>query len=95
MDVLLIALSWLIGCGIVSTGAGARGRNVAGWFFLSIPLSPLLGLTLVLVLADLRREWIALERHNQLLQALGVDRVDGREATPILHPNIRGPRYYN
>ena len=35
-----------------SAGAGARGRNVAGWFFLLIPLSPLLGL------ADLWREWI-------------------------------------
>jgi hypothetical protein len=78
-------------CGIVSAGAGARGRNVAGWFFLSIPLSPLLGL------ADLRREWIisaaSVRRRGTFRLSNSRALRDRAERTPLNSPPCSSLRY--
>ena len=45
-------LFWFIGCIIVAVAANGRGRSGIGWFFLSILISPILGLILVLVMEN-------------------------------------------
>ena len=44
------AVIWLVLCGVVSFIATNRGRSGAGWFLLSVVLSPLIGLVLVALL---------------------------------------------
>ncbi len=43
-------LIWLIFCGIVAAIANGNGRSGVGWFFISVIVSPLLGLIIVLAL---------------------------------------------
>src|ERR1051326_7817810 len=57
-----IFIAWLVFSFVVAIAASARGRSGAGWFLISVVLSPLVGLILVLVLPNLR--------HEQLLQTL-------------------------
>ena len=45
-------LIWLVGAIVVGIAANVRGRIGIGYFFLSLLISPLLGLVLVLVLPD-------------------------------------------
>jgi predicted membrane protein len=40
---MVIAVIWFVCCFFVACGAGARGRSSAGWFFLSLIFSPLIG----------------------------------------------------
>ncbi len=49
---ILLWLSFSIGVGVI---AQSRGRSFWGWFFLSIVISPLLGVIIVLVAEDLNR----------------------------------------
>jgi hypothetical protein len=51
-----ILVFWLLLAFVVAIAAGSRGRSGAGWFILSVILSPLIGLILVLVLPNLRHE---------------------------------------
>jgi hypothetical protein len=57
-----IFIVWLVFAFVVAIAASGRGRSWVGWFFISVVLSPLVGLILVLVLSNLR--------HEQLLKTL-------------------------
>lgn len=46
----MIILSWIVGSVVVSLVASARGRSGVGFFFLSLLLSPVIGLVLALAL---------------------------------------------
>lgn len=54
-----ILLFWIIFAVVVGIAASNRGRSGFGWFLLSILLSPLLGLILVLVLPDQKKQQAA------------------------------------
>ena len=43
-------LFWLVFAVVVGVIAGSRGRSGVGWFFISVLISPLLGLILVMCL---------------------------------------------
>jgi hypothetical protein len=69
---MAIVVFWLLLALVVAVAAGSRGRSGAGWFFLSVILSPLIGLILVLVLPNLRHERLiadtAANHHNLQLE---------------------------
>ena len=44
------AVFWLIFCVVVGVIASARNRSGIGWFFVSVLISPVLGLILVMCL---------------------------------------------
>ncbi|HEV8698951.1 MAG TPA: SHOCT domain-containing protein [Candidatus Limnocylindrales bacterium] len=49
-----IIAGWLIWSGLVAWIASVRGRSPVGWFFLSVLLSPLIGIIAVLVAPNRR-----------------------------------------
>ena len=88
---------WLILGGIVGAIADSRGRNPIAYFFLSLVLSPVLGLILVLVASNKKEEARQAEerRHDHerqvaSLQALGAGRSgpDGHASPGSQPPTI-------
>lgn len=53
MEVFII---WLVFAFIVGIAASSRGRSGAGWFALSVIISPLIGILFVLALPNLKQE---------------------------------------
>jgi hypothetical protein len=56
MGIVEIVFLWIGLCVVVGVAANARGRNEAGWFFLSLSISPLIALLLVLVMQSRKGE---------------------------------------
>lgn len=67
MNILTV---WIILAGIVAIVAGARGRSAVGWLFLSVIISPLLGLLFVMAMPNLK--------HEDLLK-----KIAGRQPAPL------------
>ena len=59
---------WVIFAIIVAVAASSRGRSAAGWFLISILLSPILALILVLVLPNLAAQELE-EAHRRRREA--------------------------
>ena len=56
MDGATVFLIWLLLAGFIGGIANHRGRSFWAFFFLSVLLSPVLGLVVVLVMSDLKAE---------------------------------------
>lgn len=55
MYILLLFFTWLLLCLVVGYLAAERGRDVGGFFFLSLCLSPLVGYAVLVALPQLDR----------------------------------------
>jgi uncharacterized membrane protein YhdT len=53
---VVVLVAWTVLALLVAEAARWRGRNFAGWFFLSLLLSPLLSVLTLFILRDLRQE---------------------------------------
>jgi hypothetical protein len=74
---MAVFVFWLLLAFVVAIAANSRGRSGAGWFVLSVILSPLIGLILVLVLPNLRHERLTAEA------AESRDRNGSARSTPF------------
>ena len=60
----MVVLGWILFAIVVGFAADARGRSGFGYFFLSLLLSPLIGLILVLVSPNLAQEQARADERN-------------------------------
>ncbi|MEY2688775.1 MAG: hypothetical protein RL375_2973 [Pseudomonadota bacterium] len=74
-----IVIVWLLFAAGVGALASARGRNFFGYFALSVLLSPLLGLIVVLVTANLTQQQAAAELQRQADERAEWDRKQEHE----------------
>lgn len=80
-----LIIGWLLLSGLVAALAASRGRNFLGYFLLAIVTSPLLGLIIVLVIADLKKKEAseAEARYEQLQREAERKREHERELEAI------------